>query len=230
MQFNPIGVIESPYKQKFGIPRQPGLVPQAEAILRFCEPYNKPEALSGLESYSHVWVQFVFHQSVRDRWQPSVRPPRLGGNKKVGVFASRSPFRPNPIGLSVVKLEAVHAVAGDCWLELSGIDLLDDTPVLDVKPYVAYVDSIPDAKSGFAKTSPQKTLEVRFSAKAEAQLAQREDADNVRPHILQLLALDPRPAYKGEVAGRIYGIQLYDFDLHWQVTGNQVEVLDLVPV
>jgi len=227
MQFNPIGQIESPYKEKFGIPRQPGLAPAARAILRFVEPYNTPEAFQGLEGYSHIWVQFIFHQSPQDRWQPRVRPPRLGGNQKVGVFATRSPFRPNPIGLSVVKLESVNATEGDCWLELSGVDLLDGTPVLDIKPYVAYVDSLPGAVSGFAKNSPEKILQVAFSEHIEKQLEQREDGVLVRAHIAQLLALDPRPAYKGDAAERVYGMHLYDFDLRWRVMDNQAEVLEL---
>jgi len=230
MQFDPIALIESPYKQKFGIPRQPGLVPAAKAILRFLEPYNKPEAFQGLEGYSHIWVQFVFHQAIRDQWQPTVRPPRLGGNKRVGVFACRSPFRPNPIGLSVVKLEAIHAEEGGCWLELSGIDLLDGTPVLDIKPYVAYVDSVPGAVSGFAGHAPEPTLEVSFSPEAETQLAQRPDGQALHTLIIQVLAQDPRPAYKVEEEDRIYGMQLHDFDLQWRFKQGVAEVLALVPL
>lgn len=230
MDFNPVAFVESPYKQKFGIPRQPGLVPDAWAKLRFIEPYNQPEAFQGLEGYSHIWVQFIFHQSVRDKWQPTVRPPRLGGNKRVGVFASRSPFRPNPIGLSVVKLESINCHRGECWIEVSGIDLLDGTPVLDIKPYVAYVDSIPEAKSGFAPAAPEAKLTVRFLPEAEEQLIQRQDARQVRLFITQVLSLDPRPAYKSETEERIYGIQILDFDLQWQLKDGVAVVMALAPL
>lgn len=228
--FEPIGFIRSPYKEKFGIPRQPGLVKEARGELQFVEPYNRPEAVVGLEGYSHVWLQFVFHQAVRDAWQPMVRPPRLGGNKRVGVFASRAPFRPNPLGLSVVKLEAVRAQEGEVLLELAGLDLLDGTPVLDVKPYVSYVDSIPDARSGFASAPPTVRFQVRFSALAEGQLLSRHDPDQLRRFITRVLEIDPRPAYAGNTQpDRIYGIRLYDFDLRWRVDGDQIEVLELAP-
>ncbi|PLX59669.1 tRNA (N6-threonylcarbamoyladenosine(37)-N6)-methyltransferase TrmO [Sedimenticola selenatireducens] len=226
--FEPIGFIRSPYKEKFGIPRQPGLIAEARGELVFAAPYNRPEAVIGLEGYSHVWLQFVFHQALRDEWQPMVRPPRLGGNKRVGVFASRSPFRPNPIGLSVVKLEQVRAVDGEVVLELSGIDLLDGTPVLDVKPYVGYVDSIPEARSGFAPEAPAVRFQVLFSALAKAQLLSRCEPDQLRRFITRLLEVDPRPAYSGDSQpGRIYGIRLYDFDLRWRINGDRIEVLEL---
>ena len=230
MEFNPIGFIESPFKQKFGIPRQPGLVPEARAKLHMQSPYNRPEAFIGLEGYSHIWIQFLFHQALRDQWQPTVRPPRLGGNQRVGVFASRSPFRPNPIGLSVVKLEAVRADNSACWLELSGVDLLDGTPVLDIKPYVAYVDSIPEAESGFAQQVPTGKIPVRFSTKAQQQLRSRDQGGELERLISQLLSLDPRPAYKKEGEDRVYGIRLYDFDLQWRFQQGCAEVVELLPI
>ncbi len=226
--FEPIGFIHSPFKEKFGIPRQPGLVPEARARLELVPPYNRPEAVAELEGCSHVWIQFVFHQVLHEPWRPKVRPPRLGGNRRVGVFASRSPFRPNPIGLSVVALERVVVDGDSVVLELSGVDLLDATPVLDIKPYIAYVDSIPDAASGFAPSAPDLRLEVGFSELAEGQLEAREDGADLRPLITRLLGLDPRPAYAAE-DGRIYGFRLYDFDLRWQVDGDQVQVLELRP-
>jgi len=225
-QFEPIGFIRSPFKEKFGIPRQPGLVPEIRATLALVPPYNKPEAVAELEGYSHVWIQFVFHQVLNQEWQPRVRPPRLGGNQRVGVFASRSPFRPNPIGLSVVALEQVVVDGSSVILELSGVDLLDATPVLDIKPYIAYVDSVPDAASGFAPAAPDRLLRVQFSQLAEDQLQRREDAAELRILITQLLELDPRPAYTAE-EGRVYGFRLYDFDLRWQVDGDQMMVLEL---
>ncbi len=224
--FEPIGFIRSPFKQKFGIPRQSGLVPEVRARLELVPPYNSPEAVAELEGYSHIWLQFVFHQTLREKWQPRVRPPRLGGNRRVGVFASRSPFRPNPIGLSVVKLEQVTVDGEEVVLELSGVDLLDGTPVLDIKPYVPYVDSIPDALSGFAPAPPDALLGVRFSGLAETQLEEREDGVDLRVLITRLLELDPRPAY-AEEDGRVYGFRLYDFDLRWQMDGDEILVLEL---
>ncbi|MES9963127.1 MAG: tRNA (N6-threonylcarbamoyladenosine(37)-N6)-methyltransferase TrmO [Candidatus Sedimenticola sp. 20ELBAFRAG] len=227
-EFDAIGHISSPFKEKFGIPRQSGLVPEARASLVFDSPYNRAEAIAGLEGYSHLWIQFVFHQAMRGEWQPMVRPPRLGGNEKVGVFASRSPFRPNPIGLSVARLEGVSTSAGQVELLLSGLDLVDGTPVLDVKPYVVYSDSIPDASSGFAPSAPEKRLEVVFSQRALEQIQARADSEQLQALIAALLEIDPRPAYRsGESGDRIYGIRLYDFDLRWRVTGEQVEVLEL---
>ncbi len=225
--FEPIGIIHSPFKEKFGIPRQSRLVPAAEGFLQLLPPYDRPEALQGLEGYSHVWIQFVFHQAQRGEWVPMVRPPRLGGNRKVGVFASRSPFRPNPLGLSVVQLDGVE-VSGKIGLRLSGLDLLDGTPVLDIKPYVSYSDSISDARCGFAPAAPETRLNVRFSETAQEQISARADAARLRELIVQLLSLDPRPAYKKEEEPeRIYGIRLYDFDLRWRVIGGVVEVLEL---
>jgi tRNA-Thr(GGU) m(6)t(6)A37 methyltransferase TsaA len=230
-EFEPIGIIHSPYKEKFGIPRQPGLIKEARAELVLSAPYNRPEAVVGLEGYSHIWIQFVFHQAIRSEWQPMVRPPRLGGNKRVGVFASRSPFRPNPIGLSVVKLEGVRCEHGEVILDLSGVDLLDGTPVIDIKPYVVYVDSIPDACSGFAPVAPEVRFKVLFSELAQQQINSRERPMELVAFITRLLETDPRPAYSGEsLPGRVYGIRLYDFDLRWEVTGDAINVIELTTV
>jgi tRNA-Thr(GGU) m(6)t(6)A37 methyltransferase TsaA len=226
-QFDAIGIIHSPFKEKFGIPRQPGLVTEVQGELELLAPYDRVEAFSGLEGYSHLWIQFVFHHALRQRWQPTVRPPRLGGNRKVGVFASRSPFRPNPIGLSVVRLEEIITDQGGVRLKLSGIDLMDGTPVLDIKPYVPYVDSVADADSGFASGPPAASLGVRFSDRAEQRLERRRDGEFLRSLIPRLLELDPRPAYSEQEEGRVYGFRLYDFDLRWRVVGDEVEVVDL---
>lgn len=226
--FEPIGFIHSPFQQKFGIPRQSGLVPEIKARLELIPPYNNPDTVAELEGYSHIWLQFVFHQAMREGWQPRVRPPRLGGNRRVGVFASRAPFRPNPIGLSVVALDRVLVDGAGVVLELSGADLLDGTPVLDIKPYVPYVDSIPDARSGFAPDPPEARLAVRFSELAQGQLLGRADGAELRVLITRLLELDPRPAYAQE-DGRVYGFRLYDFDLRWQMDGAEIVVLELVP-
>ncbi|MEW8013815.1 MAG: tRNA (N6-threonylcarbamoyladenosine(37)-N6)-methyltransferase TrmO [Candidatus Sedimenticola endophacoides] len=226
-----VGIVHSPFKEKFGIPRQSGLVPEACGRLELLPPYNRPEAVAGLEGYSHIWLQFVFHQAIRERWQPTVRPPRLGGNARVGVFASRAPYRTNPIGLSVVGLEAVVVDGERVSLSLSGVDLLDGTPVLDIKPYVAYADSLPQARCGFAPAAPPRCLTVHFSERAQEQIARRGDGEGLRVLITRLLELDPRPAYRGDEApGRTYGIRLYDFDLRWRVTAGRAEVLELAPL
>ncbi|MCG8427919.1 MAG: tRNA (N6-threonylcarbamoyladenosine(37)-N6)-methyltransferase TrmO [Chromatiales bacterium] len=230
-QFQPIGLIHSPYKEKFGVPRQSGLVAEAEATLELLPGYDSPEAFIGLDEYSHLWIQFVFSENVGAGWQPRVRPPRLGGNRRVGVFASRSPFRPNPIGLSVVELRHIKVENERVTLALSGIDMVDGTPVLDIKPYVAYADSYPDARSGFAPTAPECCFEVIFSERAKAVLAEREDAEQLRTLIVRLLETDPRPAYMSDNSGeREYGFQLYDFDLRWMVKGEQIVVVDLAAV
>ncbi|MCP4994899.1 MAG: tRNA (N6-threonylcarbamoyladenosine(37)-N6)-methyltransferase TrmO [Gammaproteobacteria bacterium] len=225
--FDPIAILHSPFKQKFGVPRQSGLV-QINSTLELLPPYNRREALTAIEGYSHLWLLFVFHQTQqRSEWQPMVRPPRLGGNRRVGVFASRSPFRPNPIGLSVVKLESVDCSGDKVQLLLSGADLVDGTPVIDIKPYVPYVDSIPDAAAGFAPAPPESRMEVYFSVAAEQAINVRAEP-GLREIIVSVLSLDPRPAYKeGAESDRIYGMRLYDFDLQWQIQNNRVEVLGL---
>ena len=160
---HPIGIIHSCFSEKFGIPRQPGLVPVARAILEMRPPYDRDEAVNGLETFSHLWIIFVFHANPKGKWQPTVRPPRLGGNRRLGVFATRSGFRPNPIGLSVVRLEGIRRYKNKLLLDLSGVDLLDRTPVLDIKPYLPYVDSVPDAIGGFADRRPASAVTVVFS-------------------------------------------------------------------
>lgn len=223
-QCDVIGVIESPFKEKFGIPRQPGLV-AAEGALLFRPPYDQPEMVDGLEGFSHLWLTFVFHACVDQGWQARVRPPRLGGNRKVGVYASRAPFRPNHIGLSVVELTGIERDGG-LRLKLRGLDLLDGTPVLDVKPYVPYTDALPEARAGFAPDAPTSRLEVRFSQEAEKLLA---GDDELRELIRQVLALDPRPAYHADDPQRVYGMQLADSDVRWRVSEGVVEVVSLLP-
>lgn len=227
--FPVIGTIHSCFKEKFGIPRQPGLVPLARAQLELHAPYDDPNALDGLETCSHLWIQFVFHANRRTEWKTKVRPPRLGGNQSVGVFATRSPVRPNPIGLSVVRLVGITRVAGKCLLELAGVDLLDGTPVLDIKPYVPYVDCVPDAFNHLAP-APPPALPVSFSAAANSQLQQRGD-DELQQLIEQILQQDPRPGYQMAVSERIYGMKLLNMNVRWrylQIAGDAViEVIDI---
>ena len=225
--FQTIGIIHSCYKEKFGIPRQPGQVPAAKATLELLPPYDREEALEGLEGFSHIWISFVFHQAQREQWKPTVRPPRLGGNKRVGVFASRSPFRPNPIGLSLVELDGISKEKGKLLLHLKGIDLVDGTPVLDIKPYLPYAEALADARGGFARVAPEKVFRVEFSPQAEAQCREKEqELPELRDVIEQLLQHDPRPAYH-ELDDRVYGIRIYDVDLKWQVEEGTIRVISL---
>ena len=227
---NPIGEIRSCFKEKFGIPRQPNLVKDAPGELVFYPAFAREEAVRFLEGFSHVWIIFLFHKanaSTPGDWSPMVRPPRLGGNKKVGVFASRSPFRPNPIGMSCVALESVEISENGPVLHLSGVDILDRSPVLDIKPYVPYSDILPDARDGFAQGAPEPGLSVSFSQSAAAQISKRAgDIPNLEAVIRGILENDPRPAYTTNTsADRIYGIRLYDMDIKWQVTGTRVTVI-----
>ena len=227
--FAPIGVIRSGFKQKFGIPRQPGRVPAARATLELLPPYAQPEAVRGLDGFSHVWLLFVFHAIPTGRWQPTVRPPRLGGNQRLGVFATRSTFRPNPIGLSAVRLERITLEGGRVVLHLAGVDLLDGTPVLDIKPYLPYADRIADAVGGFASDAPAELPAVAFSPAADAFCAARAEGD-LRELITQILRQDPRPAYQ-QTGGsaRRYGMTLYDCNVHWQILDGAVYVIDIQP-
>ncbi len=224
-KFKPIGIIRSCYREKFGIPRQPGLVRSASATLELLPPFNTGKALLGLEAFSHVWILFFFHQSARDQWKATVRPPRLGGNERVGVFASRSNFRPNPIGLSVVELLGIEGTV----LKLGGGDFLDRTPVLDIKPYLPYVECIPDAKGAFAATAPAPLNEVVFTP--EVQQAVRELENEERPAlriiISDMLAYNPRPAYQEDDPDRVYGTRLYDLEVRWIQAGGIVTVVEI---
>ncbi len=230
LTLEPIGVINSPYREKFAVPRQPGLVTCASARLELRPPYNDPQTLRGIEQFSHLWLIFQFHECAEQGWHPTVRPPRLGGNERVGVFASRSPFRPNGLGLSVVELKGVTQQSGALWLELGGIDLVDGTPILDIKPYLPYADSLPNAQGGFASEAPEQ-MTVCFLPAAQAVLANHKARyPQLEPFITQVLAQDPRPAYRKQQADeREYGVHLHEFNVRWQVVDgvNQVVAIDL---
>jgi tRNA-Thr(GGU) m(6)t(6)A37 methyltransferase TsaA len=231
-EFDTIGIVHSCFKQKFGIPRQSGLIPDAQARLEIIPPYNRPEAFRELEDYSHIWLSFVFHANLRQEWKPMVRPPRLGGNQRVGVFASRSPFRPNPIGLSVVELDHIEITGSQIELYLNGIDLLDGTPVLDIKPYIPYADAIPDARSGYAPDPPGEPVSMIYSQQAEAELNKIDavEADHLKRLIHKILQQDPRPSYrKGEDTSRLYGMHLLDFNIQWSITGEEITVQAITP-
>jgi len=230
--FNPIGIIHSCFKEKFGIPRQACLVSETRAALEMLPPYDREEAFRGLEEFSHIWVCFIFHECIRENWKPTVRPPRLGGNKRTGVFATRSGFRPNPIGLSAVKLETVRKEKGKIFLDLKGIDFLDKTPVLDIKPYLKYSDCISQAESGFAPEAPDTSFEVIFTKKASCICYEKESQlPELKELITQILKSDPRPAYYSKKAQKTeFGTRLYDFDIKWRFKDNIIEVTDIVSV
>ena len=231
--FQPIGVIHSCFKDKFGVPRQPGLVKGAHGELELFPPYDRAEAVVGLEAFSHVWITFIFHHCLEDEVRLSVRPPRLGGNRKLGVFATRSTHRPNPIGLSVVALEGIRQDEGRTRLLLSGLDLIDGTPVLDIKPYLPYVDAIADAQAGYAQQRPAATLKLSFTENAREACRHYEQRwPGLADLIESVLSFDPRPAYKKEAdPDRVFGVRLYDLDVRWRVLeGAIAEVIELRPV
>lgn len=227
--FNQIGIIRSPYKEKFAVPRQPGLVEDGGGELLLLPPYNQVEAVRGLSDFSHLWVMFIFHQTMEGGWRPTVRPPRLGGNARMGVFATRSTFRPNPLGMSLIELKGIQTQGGNVVLELGSLDLVDGTPVVDIKPYLPFAESHPQARAGFAQTAPASDMPVCFSPQAEQQLQQHlRRYPNLRRFISQVLAQDPRPAYrKAEEAEREYAVWLLEFNVRWRVINGQTEVLSL---
>ncbi|MDC9720758.1 MAG: tRNA (N6-threonylcarbamoyladenosine(37)-N6)-methyltransferase TrmO [Gammaproteobacteria bacterium] len=223
IQIQPIGMIHSCFKEKFATPRQPGLVPAANAQIELVAPYNVADAAEGLTEFSHIWLTFAFHQTAHQGWKPKVRPPRLGGNTKIGVFATRSTFRPNPLGLSLVRLESIDTHKG-VILHVSGADLIDGTPILDIKPYLPWVESIPNAKSGFAGDDQVLRLPIAYSAQAEQALALKPELTQL---IEQVLAHDPRPAYQQDPE-RIYGCKLADINLRWQVGAFHIKVVEII--
>jgi len=224
MEMTPIGVIHSCFDQKFGTPRQPGLVPASSAELILLPPYDHPDCLRGLEDCSHVWVLFVFHASADQGWTPTVRPPRLGGNRRMGVFATRSPFRPNPIGMSVVELDGLLDVPGRRGLRLRNHDLVDGTPVLDIKPYIPYSDAVPEARPPAGFEAAPARLEVAFAKSAEHACAA---VAGLRELIVETLSLDPRPAYRRGEEGAEHGVTLAGYNVRWQVSAGRVLVISV---
>ncbi|MDO6428224.1 tRNA (N6-threonylcarbamoyladenosine(37)-N6)-methyltransferase TrmO [Thalassotalea sp. 1_MG-2023] len=229
-QFSPIGYVHSPYKEKFAIPRQPGLVSAAQGTIELINDFNQQELTRGLADFSHIWVLFVFHQTAEQGWKPLIRPPRLGGNKKIGVLASRSTFRPNPIGMSVLSLDDIRVTNKQCLLHVSGLDLLEGTPVLDIKPYVPYSDSVPQANASYATHAPNETISVSISESVnEFLLNVNSRYPKLSSLIIQVLEQDPRPAYKQQqVDDKIYGIRLYEFNIKWRlISARKIQVFDI---
>jgi len=225
--FQHIGIIHSCFTEKFGIPRQSGLVPEAVAEVEIFPPYNRKEAFRKLETFSHIWILFVFHAIKTANWKSCVRPPRLGGNQKIGVFATRSGFRPNQIGISAVKLQTITQKKSKIKLIVKGGDFLDQTPVLDIKPYLPYADMIPRSTSGFAAKAPEPKMSIEFSPKAHSSCIEKEkngypDLYNL---IVQTLTNDPRPAYYAQKPVRkTFGVNLYDFNIKWVVADDHIIV------
>ena len=225
MTIEPIGTLRTCFGEKFGIPRQPGLCPSAWGELVLHESCRNLEAIRGIEGFSHLWLIFGFHATLAQGWQPTVRPPRLGGNQRVGVFASRSPFRPNGLGLSLVRLEGIDTTAPDAPLVLlGGVDLLDGTPVYDIKPYLPYAEAVPDAAAGFANHDlPHLTIELADSATtAFTNLPSRAQAV-----IREALALDPRPAVQTHDPARIFGAQLCGHNVRFTVQHGSCRIVEI---
>lgn len=218
----PIARIHSDFTTKFGVPRQSGLVDSLEATIIFEPEFRNSDALRGLEDFSHIWLVWVFDQAVRKEWSPTVRPPRLGGNVRMGVFATRSPFRPNPIALSCVKLEAIEQTADrGTVLRVRGADLMDGTPILDIKPYIPYADSHPEALGGFAAAPAGETLEVIIPP----DLLERVPEDR-REALRGVLAQDPRPHYQ-EDPERVYGFGFAGMEVKFSVEGSHLTVKEI---
>lgn len=220
----PIAYIQTDFKEKFGIPRQSGRAPSLTSKIVFTDEYKNPDALREIEGFSHLWLLFDFSKAHKAEWSPTVRPPRLGGNKRVGVFASRSPFRPNPIGLSCVKLVKVDENERDgVFLLVSGADLLDGTPILDIKPYLPFADCIPEATAGYAEAHKTDRLQVDFPQEYLVLIPVEK-----REGLLDCLADDPRPSYQED--GRTYGMRFADYEIKFTVQENLLQVIDVLKI
>ena len=225
MDIQPIATVRSDFEARFGIPRQPGLVPAATAEVRLERPYNDPDALRGLAGCSHIWLIFGFHAIDNSEWRPTVRPPRHGGNRRYGVFATRSPFRPNGLGLSLVRLEGVLDEPGS-GLAISGQDLLDGTPVYDIKPYMPAIEARADARPPAGFEGRAQTIAVSWSPAARAALADAEPA--LGALIEQTVAADPRPAYRRGDGETRYGMRLQGHEVHWVADAGHARITAVV--
>lgn len=220
-----IAKIKTDMPDKFGIPRQSGIVEELAGKIIFEPEYRVREAVRGLEEFSHLWVIWQFSENLRSNWSPTVRPPRLGGEIRKGVFATRSPFRPNPIGLSCVKIEKIEFTKElGPVISVSGVDMTDDTPIYDIKPYITYTDSRPDAKQSFAGDFINYGLKVDFPEKLLSLIPDEKQAG-----IIGILRHDPRPAYQ-DSPDRVYGVRYLDFDVHFKVKDNMLTVIDIVKI
>lgn len=220
MEIRPIAHIRTDFPEKFGIPRQSGLVPSALGKIIFLPEFRNPDALRGLEQYTHLWLLWEFSETIRSEWTPTVRPPRLGGNKRMGVFATRSPFRPNPIGLSCVKLEKI--ISDDKYGDIiivSGVDIMDKTPIYDIKPYLPYVDSHPEASDGFALAQKEGILTVEISDEIKSVIP----SDKLQG-LIDTLSQDPRPQYQNS-PDRVYTMSYAGLDVSFTIDDKILTVL-----
>ena len=219
----PIAKMRSDFPSKFGIPRQSGLVQELQSTIVFEPEFRNPDTLRGLEGYSHLWIIWQFSEAVRTDWSPTVRPPRLGGNTRMGVFATRSPFRPNNLGLSCVRLIGIEQTPNQgTVVHVAGADLMDGTPIFDIKPYVPYSDCHPDASGGFTDTAGEFLLQVDFPPALLAKLP-----ENKREATIGVLSHDPRPSYQRD-PDRVYGLPFAGYDIRFTVRGDVLQVCDVV--
>ncbi len=232
-QFTTIAIARTPYNEKFGIPRQAGLV-DVPGIIQLLPPYNRIEAVEGLEKVSHIWLHFIFSEHVNAEPRLSVRPPRLGGNKKVGVFATRSSYRPNSIGQSLVKLESIQQGEHGIELHVIGIDLLNGTPIIDIKPYLPYADINLSAMNELASQAPDdQYLAIIWSEGAASQLLEikKEKNSEIKRWITEIIQLDPRPAYKANETEGDYGLTVFDINIRWSVISkNHIEISSVTTI
>lgn len=219
-----ISHIYTDFSTKFGLPRQSGLIEEIKGKIIFEKEYRSPEAFRGLEDFSHIWLLWQFSESVRESWSPTVRPPLLGGNTRMGVFATRSPFRPNPIGLSCVKLEKIEYTKSDGpVLYVSGCDLMNGTPIYDIKPYLPYADSVPQATGGFTTALDERKLEVDISDELLKNVPEQK-----RETLLAVLAGDPRPSYQNDPE-RVYGFGFAGLEIKFTVSDRKLTVIAVIP-
>ncbi|MGH1461493.1 MAG: tRNA (N6-threonylcarbamoyladenosine(37)-N6)-methyltransferase TrmO [Neptuniibacter sp.] len=226
-----IGTVYSPYQEKFGIPRQPGLAPSLISRVLLQDEFNNPDAIRGIEQCSHIWLLFIFSECMDKKWSPTVRPPRLGGNKRMGVFATRSPFRPNPIGMSPVKLIAIENNNGQINLLVSGADLLHGTPIVDIKPYLPYSDAIPTAECAFAIDIPLLKQEIIFTEEARHACKKIENSikQPFKNQLEELLRCDPRPAYKKDSIEHSYGVRLHHINIRFRISSEYIFIDSIEP-
>jgi tRNA-Thr(GGU) m(6)t(6)A37 methyltransferase TsaA len=227
--FQAIGVTRSPFMEKFGVPRQPGLTPDIKSSIILNKNYSANGIIDTIENASHIWLIFLFSQSYQKNWSPKIRPPRLGGNKKIGVLASRSPFRPNPIGISAVKLAGVTEREGRIKIDVLGADLIDNTPILDIKPYLPYSDCLTQAAHQTANSFTYLNQPLFFSTQAQdvCENYLLQHGEKISRSIEQILRCDPRPAYQKDI-GREYGTALYNLNIRWKISPDRIDVISII--
>lgn len=232
ISISPIATINTPFKQKFAIPRQPNLT-RAPGRVFMHSGFDDPNIFKGIEGFSHLWLLFIFHQTIDKGWKPAVKAPRLGGNQTLGVFASRATHRPNGIGMSVVANKGWYQEQGKLWLDVEGVDLVDGTPIVDIKPYVPYADSLPHATDNLLEYGEIPTKEVVFCDSVLSAIAQATLCfPNIKSLLIEVLRQDPRPAYrhKKDNDDKTYYVTLYDFDIGFIVIDGNIKVVEFTPL